>query len=148
MSSNSILAIRKFIRGEDDPTIKEIYQLALSSEAQAIASGLNAIPLPQFNNLIEIDVFKARLLLIDTLRFQELNTVKITELAMREAVSGDTPKINLVLESDLNNPSGLKLKSPTENEIVNAVRLQFSANNLILELLNKNVLKILLSVNL
>lgn len=148
MSSNSILAIRKFIRGEDDPTIKEIYQLALSSEAQAIASGLNAIPLPQFNNLIEIDVFKARLLLIDTLRFQELNTVKITELAMREAVSGDTPKINLVLESDSNNPNGLKLKSPTENEIVNAVRLQFLANNLILELLNKNVLKILLSVNL
>ena len=44
---------------------------------------------------------------------------------------GDTPKIQLVLETSPINPEILRLKSPTEEEIKSAVLGQFDSDNLV-----------------
>lgn len=138
MVANSLTAVRKFVNGEDDPTLKELYQYALSSTAQALSQ---ITQLPTFANKEDLKVFFAKSLLIDALRFNDLAKIKITQLAMSEAVLGDNPRISLVLDSSTN-----KLQSPTELEIVTAVAGQFQSDNLILELLEKGILKITLTI--
>lgn len=138
MVANSLTAVRKFVNGEDDPTLKELYQYALSSTAQALSQ---ITQIPTFANKEQLQVFFAKSLLIDALRFNDLAKIKITQLAMSEAVLGDNPRISLVLDSSTN-----KLQSPTELEIVTAVAGQFQSDNLILELLEKGILKITLTL--
>lgn len=138
MVANSLTAVRKFVNGEDDPTLKELYQYALSSTAQALSQ---ITQIPTFANKEQLQVFFAKSLLIDALRFNDLAKIKITQLAMSEAVLGDNPRISLVLDSSTN-----KLQSPTELEIVTAVAGQFQSDNLILELLEKGILKITLTI--
>lgn len=138
MVANSLTAVRKFVNGEDDPTLKELYQYALSSTAQALSQ---VTQIPTFANKEQLQVFFAKSLLIDALRFNDLAKIKITQLAMSEAVLGDNPRISLVLDSSTN-----KLQSPTELEIVTAVAGQFQSDNLILELLEKGILKITLTI--
>ena len=138
MVANSLTAVRKFVNGEDDPTLKELYQYALSSTAQALSQ---VTQIPTFANKEQLQVFFAKSLLIDALRFNDLAKIKITQLAMNEAVLGDNPRISLVLDSSTN-----KLQSPTELEIVTAVAGQFQSDNLILELLEKGILKITLTI--
>lgn len=138
MTANSLTAVRKFVNGEDDPTLKELYQYALSSTAQALSQ---ITQIPTFANKEQLQVFFAKSLLIDALRFNDLAKIKITQLAMSEAVLGDNPRISLVLDSSTN-----KLQSPTELEIVTAVAGQFQSDNLILELLEKGILKITLTI--
>ena len=138
MVANSLTAVRKFVNGEDDPTIKELYQYALSSTAQA-SSQIEQIPI--FTSKEQLKVFLAKSLLIDALRFNDLAKIKITQLAMNEAVLGDNPRISLVLDSITQ-----KLQSPTELQIITAVVAQFQSDNLILELLEKGILKITLSL--
>ena len=138
MPANSLTAVRKFVNGEDDPTLKELYQYALSSTAQALSQ---VTQIPTFANKEQLQVFFAKSLLIDALRFNDLAKIKITQLAMSEAVLGDNPRISLVLDSSTN-----KLQSPTELEIVTAVAGQFQSDNLILELLEKGILKITLTL--
>ena len=138
MAANSLTAVRKFVNGEDDPTLKELYQYALSSTAQALSQ---ITQLPTFANKEDLKVFFAKFLLIDALRFNDLAKIKITQLAMQEAVLGDNPRISLVLDSSTN-----KLQSPTELEIVTAVTSQFQSDNLILELLEKGIFKITLTL--
>lgn len=138
MVANSLTAVRKFVNGEDDPTLKELYQYALSSTAQALSQ---ITQIPTFANKEQLQVFFAKSLLIDALRFNDLAKIKITQLAMSEAVLGDSPRISLVLDSSTN-----KLQSPTELEIVTAVAGQFQSDNLILELLEKGILKITLTI--
>lgn len=138
MAANSLTAVRKFVNGEDDPTLKELYQYALSSTAQALSQ---ITQLPTFANKEDLKVFFAKSLLIDALRFNDLAKIKITQLAMQEAVLGDNPRISLVLDSSTN-----KLQSPTELEIVTAVTSQFQSDNLILELLEKGIFKITLTL--
>lgn len=136
---NGLEAIRKFIFAEDDRNLIELYKLALNSAAQR-ASQLGFQP-SQFNSLEETKLFIARLFLIDKLRFDESSQLKITQLAMKEAVLGDTPKITLVLQDG-------KLISPSEEQIKNAVDQQFSSNDLILELLVQNKISLDLKINL
>lgn len=138
MTANSLTAVRKFVNGEDDPTLKELYQYALSSAAQALSE---ITQLPTFTSKEQLQVFFAKALLIDALRFNDLAKIKITHLAMNEAVLGDNPRISLVLDSSTN-----KLQSPTELEVVTAVAGQFQSDNLILELLEKGILKITLTL--
>lgn len=138
MTANSLTAVRKFVNGEDDPTLKELYQYALSSTAQALSQ---ITQIPTFANKEQLQVFFAKSLLIDALRFNDLAKIKITQLAMSEAVLGDSPRISLVLDSSTN-----KLQSPTELEIVTAVTSQFQSDNLILELLEKGIFKITLTL--
>lgn len=138
MTANSLTAVRKFVNGEDDPTLKELYQYALSSTAQALSE---ITQLPTFTSKEQLQVFFAKALLIDALRFNDLAKIKITHLAMNEAVLGDNPRISLVLDSSTN-----KLQSPTELEVVTAVAGQFQSDNLILELLEKGILKITLTL--
>lgn len=139
MSSNQLEAIRKFIYAEDDRNLIELYKLALNSAAQQ-ASQLEFQP-TQFNSLEEIKLFIVRSFLVDKLRFDEQSQLKITQLAMKEAVLGETPKIVLVLQDG-------KLISPSEEQIKNAVNQQFSSNNLILELLSQNKISLDLKINL
>lgn len=138
MVANSLTAVRKFVNGEDDPTLKELYQYALSSTAQALSQ---ITQIPTFANKEQLQVFFAKSLLIDALRFNDLAKIKITQLAMSEAVLGNNPRISLVLDSSTN-----KLQSPTELEIVTAVTSQFQSDNLILELLEKGIFKITLTL--
>lgn len=137
MPANSLTAVRKFVNGEDDPTIKELYQYALSSTAQALSQ---ITQLPTFTSKEQLKVFLAKSLLIDALRFNDLAKIKITQLAMSEAALGDNPRISLSLDA-----SG-KLQSPAEPLIIAAVAEQFQSDNLILELLEKGILKITLSL--
>lgn len=137
MPANSLTAVRKFVNGEDDPTIKELYQYALSSTAQALSQ---ITQLPTFTSKEQLKVFLAKSLLIDALRFNDLAKIKITQLAMSESALGDNPRISLSLDA-----SG-KLQSPAEPLIIAAVAEQFQSDNLILELLEKGILKITLSL--
>ena len=137
MPANSLTAVRKFVNGEDDPTIKELYQYALSSTAQALSQ---ITQFPTFTSKEQLKVFLAKSLLIDALRFNDVAKIKITQLAMNEAALGDNPRISLSLDA-----SG-KLQSPAEPLIIASVAEQFQSDNLILELLEKGILRITLSL--
>lgn len=139
MPANQLEAIRKFIYAEDDRNLIELYKLALNSAAQQ-ASQLEFQP-TQFNSLEEIKLFIVRLFLIDKLRFEEQSQLKLTQLAMKESVLGESPKISLILQEG-------KLISPSEGQIKNAVNQQFSSNDLILELLVQNKISLDLKINL
>lgn len=141
--TNSLIAIRKFITGEDDSTIKEIYQIAMINQAQILAQSTSPLPLsitPQ-----ELQVFMIKALLSDALRFDAMAKIKLTELAMNEAVIGNNPRIDLVLEPNPSNTNSLRLKSPSEAEIIQSVQSQFADDALTLELLNKGLIQLSLT---
>lgn len=141
--TNSLIAIRKFITGEDDPTIKEIYQIAMINQAQILAQ--STTQLPAFNSPQELQIFAVKGLLSDALRFDAMARIKLTELAMNEAVVGDNPRIDLVLEPNSSNPNSLRLKSPSEDSIIKSVQGQFTDDKLTLELLNKGLINLSLT---
>lgn len=129
---NTYTQIRKFTTGENDPTVKEIYKIALSSKAQEFASNSNT-------NLDSAFLAVIKSLLVDALRFDLSAQLKITELAMAEAVMGFDPKIQLEIDDDG------KLISPSEEKIKASVEAQFNNDLLILELIKKNIIKLSLS---
>lgn len=129
---NTYTQIRKFTTGENDPTVKEIYKIALSSKAQEFA-------VTSDTNLDSAFLAVIKSLLVDALRFDLNAQLKITELAMAEAVMGVNPKIQLEIDDDG------KLISPSEEKIKAAVEAQFNNDLLILELINKNIIKLSLS---
>lgn len=141
--TNSLIAIRKFITGEDDSTIKEIYQIAMINQAQILAQSTSTLPL--FSTLQELQVFMIKGLLSDALRFDAMAKIKLTELAMNEAVIGNNPRIDLVLEPNPSNTNSLRLKSPSEAEIIQSVQSQFADDALTLELLNKGLIQLSLT---
>lgn len=141
--TNSLIAIRKFITGEDDPTIKEIYQIAMINQAQILAQ--STTQLPAFNSPQELQIFAVKGLLSDALRFDAMARIKLTELAMSEAVVGDNPRIDLVLEPNPSNPNSLRLKSPSEDNIIKSVQAQFTDDKLTLELLSKGLINLSLT---
>lgn len=141
--TNSLIAIRKFITGEDDSTIKEIYQIAMINQAQILAQSTSTLPL--FSTLQELQVFMIKRLLSDALRFDAMAKIKLTELAMNEAVIGNNPRIDLVLEPNPSNTNSLRLKSPSEAEIIQSVQSQFADDALTLELLNKGLIQLSLT---
>ncbi len=141
--TNSLIAIRKFLTGEDDSTIKEIYQIAMINQAQILAESTS--PLPFSITPQELQVFMIKALLSDALRFDAMAKIKLTELAMNEAVIGNNPRIDLVLEPNPSNPNSLRLKSPTEAEIIQSVQSQFADDALTLELLSKGLIQLLLT---
>lgn len=129
---NTYTQIRKFTTGENDPTVKEIYKIALSSKAQEFA-------VTSDTNLDSAFLAVIKSLLVDALRFDLNAQLKITELAMAEAVMGVNPKIQLEIDDDG------KLISPSEEKIRAAVEAQFNNDLLILELIKKNIIKLSLS---
>ena len=141
--TNSLIAIRKFITGEDDSTIKEIYQIAMINQAQILAQSTSTLPL--FSTLQELQVFMIKRLLSDALRFDAMAKIKLTELAMNEAVIGNNPRIDLVLEPNPSNTNSLRLKSPSEAEIIQSVQSQFADDALTLELLSKGLIQLSLT---
>jgi len=129
---NTYTQIRKFTTGENDPTVKEIYKIALSSKAQEFA-------VTSDTNLDSAFLAVIKSLLVDALRFDLNAQLKITELAMSEAVMGVNPKIQLEIDADG------KLISPSEEKIKASVEAQFNNDLLILELIKKNIIKLSLS---
>ena len=129
---NTYTQIRKFTTGENDPTVKEIYKIALSSKAQEFA-------VTSDTNLDSAFLAVIKSLLVDALRFDLNAQLKITELAMAEAVMGVNPKIQLEIDDDG------KLISPSEEKIKASVEAQFNNDLLILELIKKNIIKLSLS---
>lgn len=129
---NTYTQIRKFTTGENDPTAKEIYKIALSSKAQEFAATSDT-------NLDSAFLAVIKSLLVDALRFDLNAQLKITELAMAEAVMGVNPKIQLEIDADG------KLISPSEEKIKESVEAQFNNDLLILELIKKNIIKLSLS---
>lgn len=129
---NTYTQIRKFTTGENDSTVKEIYKIALSSKAQEFA-------VTSDTNLDSAFLAVIKSLLVDALRFDLNAQLKITELAMAEAVMGVNPKIQLEIDADG------KLISPSEEKIKASVEAQFNNDLLILELIKKNIIKLSLS---
>lgn len=146
MTANNLDLIRKFVSGEDTPTVRELYLLALQSAAQEFIQAINTPAFFTANiqpNLTSPDatlLAVAKAILIDLLRFDPVSPYRITELAMREAVIGSNPKINLTLS-----PEG-KLNPPFENEIKNAVASQLADDSLVNELLKKGIIKLSLVI--
>ena len=134
MTANNLDLIRKFVSGEDTPTVRELYLLALQSAAQDLIEKINNPDFFSTNikpNLINQEsacLFVTKIKLADLFRFDQISLFRIVELAMREAVIGDTPRITLKLS-----PEG-KLLPPSENEIQKAVLDQFADDFLVKEL--------------
>ncbi|MCA2621228.1 MULTISPECIES: hypothetical protein [unclassified Microcystis] len=146
MTANTLDSIRKFISGEDTPIVKELYLLALQSVCQEFIQAINTSAYflaeiqPNLNSPDSIFLAAAKAKLADLLRFDQVIPYRITELAMREAVIGSNPKINLQLS-----PEG-KLIPPGENDIHNAVASQLADDSLIKELLLKGIIKLSLAI--
>ena len=146
MTANNLDLIRKFLSGEDTPTVKELYLLALQSASQEFIQAINTPAFftaniqPDLVSPESIVLAVAKANLADLLRFDQVIPYRITELAMREAVIGNNPKIELRLS-----PEG-KLIAPFENEIKNAVASQLADDSLIKELLQKGIIKLSLVI--
>jgi hypothetical protein len=147
MTANNLDLIRKFISGEDTPTVKELYILALQSAAQEFVEAINnpayfaAKIQPELTNAESSSLAVTRGRMADLLRFDSVVQFRIVELAMREAVIGNDPKITLRVS-----PEG-KLMPPSESEIKTAVASQFANNFLVKELLQKGIIKLSLTWN-
>jgi hypothetical protein len=143
--TNSLESIRKFVTGEDTPTVKELYMLALQSAAQSlIEAGNNSNYFllniqPKLTNIEEVFLIAAKSKLADLFRFNQVILYQVIELAMRESVIGEDPNILLQLSSEG------KLIPPSEEEINLAVSSQFANDALVKELLEKNVINLTLS---
>ena len=142
MTANNLDLIRKFVSGEDTPTVKELYLLALQSASQEFIQAINTPAFftaniqPDLTSSDAIFLAVAKAKLADLLRFDQIVPFRITELAMRESVLGSNPKITLELS-----PEG-KLIAPFEDEIKNAVASQLADDSLIKELLQKGIVKL------
>jgi hypothetical protein len=142
MNANNLDLIRKFVSGEDTPTVKELYLLALQSDCQEFIQAINTSAYfsteiqPNLTSFDSIILVVAKSKLADLLRFNQVIPYRITELAMREAVIGSNPKINLQLS-----PEG-KLIPPSEDDIKSATSSQLADNSLIKELLQKSIIKL------
>lgn len=142
--TNSLESIRKFVTGEDTPTVKELYMLALQSAAQSLIEASNNSNYfllniqPKLTNIEEVFLIAAKSKLADLFRFNQVILYQVIELAMRESVIGENPNIVLQLS-----PEG-KLIPPSEEEIKLAVSSQFANDALVKELLEKNVINLTL----
>ncbi len=142
--TNSLESIRKFVTGEDTPTVKELYMLALQSAAQSLIEASNNSNYfllniqPKLTNIEEVFLIAAKSKLADLFRFNQVILYQVIELAMRESVIGEDPNIVLQLS-----PEG-KLIPPSEEEIKLAVSSQFANDALVKELLEKNVINLTL----
>lgn len=142
--TNSLESIRKFVSGEDTPTVKELYMLALQSAAQSLIEASNNSNYfllniqPKLTNIEEVFLIAAKSKLADLFRFNQVILYQVIELAMRESVIGEDPNIVLQLS-----PEG-RLIPPSEEEINLAVSSQFANDALVKELLEKNVINLTL----
>jgi hypothetical protein len=143
--TNSLESIRKFVTGEDTPTVKELYMLALQSAAQSLIEANNNSNYfllniqPKLTNIEEVFLIAVKSKLADLFRFNQVVLYQVIELAMRDSVIGEDPNIVLQLS-----PEG-KLIPPSEEEIKLAVSSQFANDALVKELLEKNVINLTLS---
>ncbi|TRV08689.1 MAG: hypothetical protein EWV41_10200 [Microcystis wesenbergii Mw_MB_S_20031200_S109] len=141
MTENNLNLIRKFLSGEDSPTVKELYLIAVQNAAQSLIEANNNSDYflseiqPELINLESVFLAAAKSKLADLLRFDQHSLFRVVELAMHEAVVGNNPKITLQLSPEE------KLIPPSENEIKLAVSSQFADDSLVKELLQKNIIK-------
>lgn len=80
-------------------------------------------------------------ILSELIVFNPYVTLNLTKLAMAAAVFGETPQLTLSVANDG------KLEPILESEIVRVVNEQFNDNNLLVQLLNQNILKISIVFN-
>lgn len=145
MTANHLDLIRKFISGEDTPTVRELYILALQSASQEFVEAINnpayfaANIQPDLTDIESSFIAATRAKMADLLRFDSVVQFRVVELAMRQAVIGNDPAIILQVSQEG------KLIPPSENEIKTAVSSQFANSSLIKELLQKGVIKLSLS---
>lgn len=137
--SNSLTAQSLFLNSAD---YLERYQIALTN----VAGSFNEMASNQdfFNNQIKpslindqsVRIYVYKRILSEMIVFNPNVKYHITKLGMVSAVFGETPRLAISVDTEG------KLNPIPESDILQAVMHQFNDENLLVQLLNQNILKV------